>query len=150
MNDKQHMKIRPAVGSDSKYFHELRNMPDSLAMSPTSKKVEFQSHQRWFSQKLTETDYFLGVILVDGVRAGTVRLERKGGAYSISVVIEPRFRGIGLCKESINKLHENLSKTGIHLFAKVSRSNKGSLICFRSAGFKISNISARFIELYRK
>ena len=146
---KRTMKIRPAVRSDSRYFHELRNSPDSLAMSPDSKKIEFQSHQRWFSQKLSEPDYFLGVILVEGVKAGTVRLEQKVSAYSISVVIEPRFRGIGLCTKSMNELHEKFSKSGAYLFARVFSRNKGSLNCFRSAGFTISNIGARFIELYR-
>ena len=150
MIDKQQMEIRPAVRSDSKYFHELRNRLDSLAMSPASKKVEFQSHQKWFSQKLTETDYFLGVVLVDGERAGTVRLERKSCTYSISVVIEPRFRGMGLCRASMRELHKIFSKNGVYFAAKVSRNNKVSLNCFRSAGFYISNVGARFIELYRR
>lgn len=150
MIDKRNIKIRPAVRSDSQYFHELRNRPDSLANSPSTKKVEYQSHQRWFSKKLTESDYFLGVILVDGVRAGTVRLERKRGAYSISVVIEPTFRGMGLCRASMKELHKMFSKNGVYLVAKVSRANKGSLNCFRSAGFSISNIGARFVELYRR
>ena len=150
MIEKQHVKIRQAVRSDSKYFHELRNRPDSLAMSPNSKKVEFQSHQKWFSQKLAETDYFLGVILVDGMKAGTVRLERRRCAYSISLVIEPRFRGMGLCRASMRELYEIFSNNGLYLLAKVSRANKGSLNCFRSAGFSISNIEARFIELYRR
>ena len=150
MIDKQHMEIRPAVRSDSKYFYELRNGRDSLAVSPASKKVEFQSHQRWFSQKLTEKDNFMGLILVEGVKAGSVRLERISGSYSISVIIKPRFRGMGLCKASMQELHKNFSKNGIYLVAKVARNNKGSLNCFRSAGFQISNIGARFIELYRR
>ena len=146
----EHMKIRPAVRLDSKYFHQLRNRPDALAMSPASTKVDFQPHQRWFSKKLSEPDTFLSVILVDGVRAGTLRLERKRCAYSISVVIEPKFRGMGLCRASINELHKIFSNNGVYLVAKVSRSNKGSLNCFRAAGFKTSNSGARFIELYRR
>lgn len=150
MIDNQNIRIRSAVRSDSKYFHELRNRLDSLANSPTSKKVEFQSHQRWFFQKLTERSSFLGVILLEGLNAGTVRLERKGGAYLISVVIEPRFRGIGLCTASMKALHKIFSNNGIYSVAKVSRTNRGSLNCFRSAGFSVSNIGARFIELSRR
>ena len=150
MTDEQDMRIRPAIKSDSRYFYELRNRPDSLAMSPAYKKVEFQSHQKWFSKKLTEPDYFLGVIMIKRVRAGTVRVERQGGAHLISVVIEPNFRGIGLCKASVMELRKNFSKRGIYLLAKVSRRNSASLNCFRSAGFDISNIGSRFMELSRK
>ena len=150
MIQNRNIKIRPALRIDSKYFHELRNRPDSLANSPNSEKVEFQSHQRWFSQKLKKADYFLGVILVDGVRAGTVRIEQRGCAYWLSVVIEPRFRGIGLCRAAIEELHRIFSINGVYLVANVSRTNRVSLNCFRSAGFSISTIGARFIELYKR
>ena len=150
MTENQNIRIRPAVRSDSKYFHELRNRPDSLATSPSSKKIESQSHQRWFYQKLTEPDYFLGVILVEGLSAGTVRLERRVGAYLISIVIEPRFRGMGLCRASIQELDRIFSKNGVYLVARVSRANKSSLKCFRSAGFSISNIGAKFIQLHSR
>lgn len=150
MFDKQNVKIRPAVRSDSNYFLNLRNRSDSRTASPTSTKVELHSHQKWFNEKLKVQHYFLGIVLAENLNAGIIRLEPQGKNFLVSIVIDPRFRGMGLCALALTELRRNYQKNGVSIFAKVSRNNKASLNCFLSAGYALSNLGNRFIWLCSK
>jgi RimJ/RimL family protein N-acetyltransferase len=84
--------LRAATLDDAKVLLEWRNDPLTRAMFKTSDVVEWDEHVRWLSARLSRSEPHLYVAEVDGVPAGTIRID--GDALSYTVAPGQRGRGV--------------------------------------------------------
>jgi len=131
--------IRNAVPNDSKIIFELSNDPSVRTQSLNQNQIEWEDHQKWFSQKLNDNNYVFFLIFDKNDNfIGQVKFELKNETAVVSISLTADFRGIGLSKKIlIDTTARIFSSYNIkNIIAYIRPENTASIRGFKSAGFE--------------
>ena len=118
-------------------FH-WANEPSVRDASFSSNPILWDEHMQWYLEKITNPDTFYWIILTeDHVPAGQVRFDIENTDATISILIDPRFRGrnmgVDAMQISAKTIFAVTDVKRIHAYIKPS--NTPSVKAFRKAGF---------------
>lgn len=138
INPIDNLRIRRVKKEDSLVLFEWRNDPVVRRNSFDSKKIDWDSHEKWFNNQLTNSQSKIFIFETkQGHPVGQVRLDYLDNKWLINYSIDQFYRGLGLGKkiiyQSINTIEKGL------FTAKVKNNNQASIKTFKSLGF--TNIS---------
>ena len=131
-------KVNPL---DKKFVFDLSNEPSVRAASFSSEPISYETHEKWFDEKLKDENCIF-LILMDFFKPlGQVRVQLSDdaneGTISYSILEEERGKGLG--KELLLLLEEYILKqkgTGFKLIAEVKEENLPSKKAFEGLGYQ--------------
>ncbi|MFC4854664.1 GNAT family N-acetyltransferase [Actinophytocola glycyrrhizae] len=137
--------VRPATEADAALLLSWRNDPETRRWSRTTDPVSPVDHKAWLSRALADRDRRLLVAEHDGRPVGTVRFDREGGTWEVSITVAPAARGRKLAVPMLLAAQRNLGSAVIR--ANVHSDNAASLALFRRAGYRpVSDGEWRWLE----
>jgi RimJ/RimL family protein N-acetyltransferase len=127
--------VRPATEADSALLLAWRNDPETRAWSRTTDPVAPADHQAWLERSLRNPDRRLLVAEQDHKPVGTVRFDRDGRHWEVSITVAPEARGRKLAVP-ILLAAERVLEPHVTVRACVHRDNAASRSLFRRAGYQ--------------
>ena len=127
--------VRLATDADADLLLAWRNDPETRAWSRTTDPVAPADHQAWLDRSLRNPDRRLLIAEQHHKPVGTVRFDRDGRHWEVSITVAPEARGrklavpILLAAERVLEPHATVR-------ACVHRDNAASLSLFRRAGYQ--------------
>lgn len=142
-------KLRTAQLCDMQAVHDLSNDPLVRRNSINQDFIPFETHEKWFHERLVDEDTLFYVAEAeDGRFVGQVRFQKEECVWVVSISIAPEFRGRHLSGEFLS---EAIRLSGVSpVRAVVRRDNIPSLTLFERYGFKkedFSKVGKDFISL---
>jgi UDP-2,4-diacetamido-2,4,6-trideoxy-beta-L-altropyranose hydrolase len=144
------LQLRRAEPEDARILWEWRNDAQTRAMSLQSDFIEWEQHRAWMQTRLEDENSEVWIALKNGEPVGSVRFASVEMKATISVVLAPQWRGLGLgC---------NLIEMGCRVLfrlwdvsiirALIKSENVASRRAFSKAGFccATSNSSMPYLE----
>ncbi|MFI7674969.1 GNAT family N-acetyltransferase [Actinophytocola sp. NPDC049390] len=128
--------VRPATEADAELLLSWRNDPETRRWSRTTDPVPAAEHRAWLAGTLASPDCRLFVADHGGRPVGTVRFDRDGDTWEVSLTVAPSARGRGLAAPMLLAAERALGPAVIR--ANVHHSNAASLAVFRRAGYRRS------------
>ena len=128
--------IRKAQQSDVTILFDWTNDKQVRSQSYNTAPITFETHTKWFQQKLNDTGFIMYIFEVAEKPIGLVKIEDKQAYSLIGVSIDALFRGKGLASILLRKACNTYFKTiqkPIH--ACIKKENKASINAFKKAGF---------------
>jgi RimJ/RimL family protein N-acetyltransferase len=135
--------LRPATPDDAMVLLQWQQHPDTRRHARTPAVPTETEHLAWFRQKLADPDCVFLLAESNSERVGTIRLDRRGDEWEVSIVVSPHARGRGLGRSMLTALDEITS--GYKFVAEVHSDNQASHALFRAAGYRFGAD-----HLYRK
>lgn len=130
--------IRPVVDADSRAIWQLANEPTVRAASFSTAAIPWESHRKWYRDKLTDPccKYFVAESH-DQTLLGQIRFDITDQDAFISVSIAPEYRAMGLGPDLIARTTETLfeSVPVRQVHARVKTNNPASMRAFVKAGY---------------
>lgn len=127
--------VRAATSADASSLLEWRNDPETRRWSRTTDPVAMADHTAWLSRVLADDDRRLLVAEHGGRPVGTVRFDREGGVWEVSITVAPAARGRKLAVPMLLAAERWLGPAVIR--ANVHAENTASLALFRRAGYRV-------------
>jgi RimJ/RimL family protein N-acetyltransferase len=124
--------LRPATPDDAMVLLQWQQHPDTRRHARTPAVPTETEHLAWFRQKLADPDCVFLLAESNSERVGTIRLDRRGDEWEVSIVVAPHARGRGLAKAML----EALEPPG-PLVAEALHENEASHRVFMSCGWKL-------------
>ena len=122
------MILTPATKDDAFYFYQLRIDPVASRMS-RRRAPTWAEHMEWWDR--TKDYRFVGYATYRKV--GTIRLALDG---TVSIIVDPIFRGMGYGTEMLRALDSHARSAGItHMLAEIAPENVPSQQAFTKAGW---------------
>nr|AOE06351.1 N-Acetylneuraminate cytidylyltransferase [uncultured bacterium]CCF99489.1 GNAT family acetyltransferase [uncultured Flavobacteriia bacterium] len=138
INPIESLRIRGVKKEDSIVLFEWSNDPLVRRNAFDSKKIDWDSHEKWFQNKLLDNNCKIFIFEnKQGHPVGQVRLDYLDKKWLIDYSIDQFFRGLGLGKKIISKAINMIDKGTF--MAMVKHKNQASIKTFLNLGFK--NIS---------
>lgn len=143
--------IRRATENDAKKIFEWRNDLDSIAMSLSSKIIDWKTHEKWYDLALNDQNTLITICESKSLpfqEIGMVRFNftpiKKNATVSINLNPEARGNSLGhyCLKASISyakKTKKNLSR----IIADIKKENIASIKTFEKAGFDFLEIPSK-------
>ncbi len=133
------VEVREADTSDERTIWEWANDPEVRAASFTTEPIPWESHVRWFEQKLADTNTLLLIAeTVDEGPIGQIRFSVSGQDADVHISLSNAKRGSGLgvpaVQAALQKLLCNRDCERVHAYVKPE--NTASIRLFEKAGFK--------------
>jgi spore coat polysaccharide biosynthesis predicted glycosyltransferase SpsG/RimJ/RimL family protein N-acetyltransferase len=125
--------VRAATESDAALLLEWRNDPETRRWSRSTDPVSPVDHKAWLSRVLADAGRRLLVAEHEGRPVGTVRFDREGEAWEVSITVAPSARGRKLAVPMLLAAERALGPAVIR--ANVHSDNAASLALFRRAGY---------------
>ncbi|PKR60065.1 hypothetical protein COO92_01445 [Thalassospira lohafexi] len=149
---------RTAVFSDSENIRSWRNDPVARSFFRDSSIVDEESHNKWFTACLADTNAHLFIAEIAGEAVGVVRYQLRTAekGYDVSINLNPTWRGVGLgkmlLKDTLPPLAQRLNYDRFELHAAILPSNIASIKSFRNVGYELKSSSKcdEMIELIYK
>jgi L-amino acid N-acyltransferase YncA len=131
-------------------IYEWRNDSETILNSLSGLGVTLREHEKWFFEKMTDKDNFIGYIseYSEIEKIGFVFFARENfSAFEVSININPRFRHRGLSVQVLKKSIKCFSESQrSNIIARIKIKNIKSEKLFIRAGFKL-NLSKSDNEL---
>ena len=147
------INIRSAKENDSKDIFEWRNDELTRQMSHTSEIIEWENHNRWYSNSLDSEGRILLICEDDhNEKIAIIRFDISELNAIISINLNPTQRGNGLAKSCLIRSIEFFSKEYIeieNLIAEIKEDNIASQKTFFGIGFTKYN-SKENVGFYKK
>jgi|CXWL01.1.fsa_nt_gi spore coat polysaccharide biosynthesis predicted glycosyltransferase SpsG/RimJ/RimL family protein N-acetyltransferase len=136
----QHISLRTAQNSDCRDIWLWRNTHQARRASFQSEPIAYEQHERWFERKTKESQSILWIAQSGKDKIGHVRYEIDGDRAAISIVLNPRYYGMGLGGKVIRMADQKFVNTGkcscvIH--AEIQDHHLASVGAFVSAGYRL-------------
>jgi len=131
---KAEVVVRVAALADSALLLAWRNDSRTRAWSRTPTPVAPAEHVAWLTRVLDDPDRRLLVAEFDGEPVGTVRFDRDGDVWEVSITVAPEARGRRLAVPILIAAERTLGPATIR--ANVHRDNVASLALFERAGYR--------------
>lgn len=132
------LSIRKVEGKDCKKLFHWANDPQTRQNSLNSNEIDYETHVKWFENKLKDENSHLYICYKDYEDIALVRFEIKEDQWFVSIVVDPSSRGKGYGKETLAMgLGEFAKLYDKELFAQIKEDNIGSIKIFESNDFKI-------------
>jgi len=147
------IKIRSAKEDDSKDIFEWRNDELSRRMSHSSKIIEWENHNIWYSNSLDLKSRLLLICENDhNKKIAIIRFDISELHALISINLNPIQRGKGLAKSCLNRSIEFFAKEYIdikNIIAEIKEDNIASQKLFLGIGFTKYNLKGN-VGFYKK
>jgi len=133
--------LKKADSEDCRFFLELANAPDVRAVSFSGESIPWETHCKWFEDKLADSDSFLFTAAdkVSGKKLGYIRFEKKHDFFIISLCLAEEFRGKGLgtilIEHGTSELFRDCPEAE-KILAYIRPDNHASIRAFKNAGYK--------------
>lgn len=136
--------VREANTRDERRMWEWANDPEVRAASFTTEPIPWESHVRWFAQKIADTNTLLLIAeTVDEGPIGQIRFDVSGPDADIHISLAKAKRGSGLgapaVQAALKKLFSNRDCERVHAYVKPE--NVASIRLFEKAGFKLLELT---------
>lgn len=129
-------RIREARETDCTLYWDWANDPETRDNAFQSERIPWETHVRWFHEKLAAQDVTLLLVEADEGPVGQVRFEWIGGHHVISFSLSRQFRGLSLGRrllaEAIRRFR-TLNDTA--LVGETVPTNQASARIFQHLGF---------------
>jgi RimJ/RimL family protein N-acetyltransferase len=130
--------VRPVNADDCRLIWELANDPEVRAASFLVEPIPWETHVRWFAQKMADEQTLLLIAQDDeGIPIGQVRFDLDGCDAELHVSLFKERRGNRLSVPAIHAALQKLFATrhckSVHAYVKPE--NVASVKLFESAGF---------------
>lgn len=130
------MKYREAEPIDSRWIYDLNTDSDARANSYNSEKFSFESHQKWFDQKLADPNYRFYIFSIDESDYALVRFEIDTEGAVIGINVHEEFRGKGLARKTLIRASQDFfNQNKKPIIAYIKASNQASVRAFEKAGY---------------
>jgi RimJ/RimL family protein N-acetyltransferase len=148
------ISYRVAEMTDAQFLFDLKNDPGVRESSILSRNgVQWSDHCDWLFSTLGNTEVALWIVLVDGVPAGTFRIDRVSESRAEAAIhLAAAFRRNGL---GARILRDWCKDIGVKWVAKIVDTNAASIRLFTNAGFvavdsqEVNGIPYHNYELYQ-
>ncbi len=137
--------LRQAVFADAHLVWSWNNEEKTRAASIHSEPIPIDQHLAWYAKKLCEEGHYMWIARCDNRDCGVVRIDsRSGDVGTVSITLEPAFRGRGLGRQVILAACRRMLRLrpGETLEAWVATNNRASARCFRSCGFELVRVES--------
>ena len=135
--------IKKADVFDVNFLLNLRNLKSVRKFFFNSKKILPREHNRWFKEKLNDSNCRIFVITAGSQPVGQIRYELDHGSCEVGISIHPKYSGFGIGSYALNKTSNNKFlgfKDKYSFSAHVKLENLASQVIFKKAGFKTQGI----------
>lgn len=132
------VRPRPARPGDAELLLAWRNDPDTRRWSRSHDAVDLATHRRWLADSLDRDDRLLLVVADARGPVGTVRWDRDGSGWEVSITVAPERRGEGLALPMLRAGEDALrarTGAGTAVTAVVHTRNDASARLFARAGY---------------
>ncbi|WP_226361406.1 bifunctional UDP-2,4-diacetamido-2,4,6-trideoxy-beta-L-altropyranose hydrolase/GNAT family N-acetyltransferase [Pseudonocardia sp. ICBG1142] len=132
------VRSRPARPGDAELLLAWRNDPDTRRWSRSHDAVDLATHRRWLAGSLDRDDRLLLVVADARGPVGTVRWDRDGSGWEVSITVAPERRGEGLALPMLRAGEDALrarTGAGTAVTAVVHTGNDASARLFARAGY---------------
>ncbi len=138
--------IKKAEENDSRNVYLLSNDPFIRENSLNCSKIKWEEHNKWFTNKITDVNYLFYVVYMNsGDFVGQVRYEIKSDNYAIvSISLMDKFRGKDIGEYLLKTTADIVFKDTDKIIAYIKKDNKGSMKCFKKAGYKL--LKEKFVK----
>lgn len=133
------MRLRQALEDDCLFVYDLRHCSSVMNNSFNCESFSYIGHKAYFQRKVKDKDCFFYIVVVEGERAGVVRVELAYKWY-IHIALLPRFQGRGIGTEAI-KAATQAARVNIRcpIYAEILENNAASIAAFKKAGYMVLN-----------
>jgi UDP-2,4-diacetamido-2,4,6-trideoxy-beta-L-altropyranose hydrolase len=133
------LTLQPVTEADRELLWEWANDPIVRASAFQSAAIPWETHVRWFADKLTDQKCFHYIAYFEEVPVGQIRFDLNDdneAEIDVSVCAERRGQGMGsrLIELGIQLLRRETVVSRVH--ALVKQDNTASLRAFKKSGFK--------------
>ena len=132
--DNGELRVRVASGVDSGLLFAWRNDSETRAWSRTTDPVTRADHERWLADVLQNENRRLLIIEWGRQPVGTVRFDRTGDHWEVSITVAPHARGRKLSVPILLAAEATVAPATIR--ACVHEDNRVSLALFERAGYR--------------
>jgi spore coat polysaccharide biosynthesis predicted glycosyltransferase SpsG/RimJ/RimL family protein N-acetyltransferase len=137
--------VRPANEGDAALLLVWRNDSETRAWSRTTDPVAPADHAAWLEKVLADPDRQLLIAELDHQPIGTVRFDRDGDHWEVSITLAPEARGRKLAVPML--LAAERTRTPADIRACVHKDNTASLKLFRRAGYEQDSSTDQWVWL---
>ena len=144
------LKMREAQKGDVNLYFSWANEQSVRQNSFNSEPIEYESHLKWFTTKLTSEQSKLFVFEILGKPVGQFRIDNVDNAWLIDYSVDKHYRGLGVGKAMITHFQASNSFSDLlcPLKALVKHSNVASQRVFEQLGFqKLDDLNDTLIYL---
>ncbi len=141
------MHLRPATLVDAKRIWNWRQASDSRLFR-SGANPDWPDHAAWFDRALADASRRLYIAETAGRPVGHLRLDCTGDSGTVSLVIDPDYRGQGMAVRMLaaaeaeaRRLHLGALRAEVHL------NNAASRTAFRQAGYRLEAEADGFLVL---
>jgi len=149
-----HCELRKTEASDFLLYYRWINDLTTRQFSINKEKIPFESHDKWFTQKMEDKDCYMYVLNYKYLPVGQIRFDVNAGQARISYSLDKAFRGKGLGKYLLEKGIKRFQKEYPHkitIIGQVFKQNRRSVYAFRKLGFQAKTTkTADLLEYYLK
>jgi UDP-2,4-diacetamido-2,4,6-trideoxy-beta-L-altropyranose hydrolase len=131
--------LRAAEFDDAAWLFDLQYEPTTRRFARNQSPPTVEEHARWLSVALAPDSTQMAIIEVDGVAAGTMRLDMSGhtaaesSRYEVTIAVSTRFHGCGVGSAALRLIRE--MHPGATFEAYVLPENAASLRLFMRSGY---------------
>lgn len=134
------LALRAAQYSDCRDIWLWRNTHQARLASFQSAPIAYEDHERWFELKNKDSQSILWIAQSGKDKIGHVRYEIEGKRAVISILLNPRYYGMGFGSKVIRMADQkfvNASKGSYVIHAEIQDHHFSSLRAFASAGYRL-------------
>lgn len=134
------LTARPVTEADAGLLLSWRNDPQTRRWSRSPREVRPDEHRAWLAGSLSRADRLLLVVSDAAGPVGTVRWDREGDGWEVSITVAPDRRGAGLAAPLLAAGERALRERtgpGTPVTAVVHRDNAASGRLFARAGYRL-------------
>jgi RimJ/RimL family protein N-acetyltransferase len=133
------IKLRPAVYGDVHVVLSWRNEPTTLMNMRTKRSLSFEEHETWFKRSITGANCIFLIIEVDSEPVGQLRYELENSMAKVSINVTRDWHGKGVASRAfyLGSRHVKRVNFAENIFARVLKTNVGSIRAMEKAGFNI-------------
>ena len=128
--------LRRCTYSDMDIIYKWINDDEVRNNSFNSDYIEYETHVKWFNEKINSNNIYMYIILNNNKEIGTIRLEKHNSKAIISYLISNEYRGKGYGNKVIDLIKKEAIINNIDILeAIVKKDNIASRRIFINNGF---------------
>ena len=140
--------LRRCTYSDMDIIYKWINDDEVRNNSFNSDYIEYETHVKWFNEKINSNNIYMYIILNNNKEIGTIRLEKHNSKAIISYLISNEYRGKGYGNKVIDLIKKEAIINNIDILeAVVKKDNIVSRRIFINNGFFEIQENDRYLYL---
>lgn len=140
--------LRRCTYSDMDIIYKWINDDEVRNNSFNSDYIEYETHVKWFNEKINSNNIYMYIILNNNKEIGTIRLEKHNSKAIISYLISNKYRGKGYGNKVIDLIKKEAIINNIDILeAIVKKDNIASRKIFINNGFFEIEENNRYLYL---